>query len=133
MIQGYLRAHRQQQTDAFNHRGQTEDFDQSRAEATDTTHQFGGSDAGRFFFRLKLRPGHSSSAAPVKFSDKVCLLTLSRPRAGSWIMARSLFRLTSTTKWLKFQCRLLTLGNDSNLLIVIYCHVVPDDFVMQFN
>ncbi len=27
----------------------------------------------------------------------------------------------------------IQLGNDSNLLIVVYRHVVPDDFVMQFN
>ncbi len=31
------------------------------------------------------------------------------------------------------QLRLYTIGNDSNLLIVFYVQIVPDDFVMQLH
>ncbi len=30
-------------------------------------------------------------------------------------------------------CRKVSLGNDSNLLIVFYVQIVPDDFVMQLH
>ncbi len=30
-------------------------------------------------------------------------------------------------------CRKVSLGNDSNLLIVFYVQIMPDDFVMQLH
>ncbi|CCQ03097.1 hypothetical protein ECK4_40050 [Escherichia coli O5:K4(L):H4 str. ATCC 23502] len=35
--------------------------------------------------------------------------------------------------WIKFKHNVFIFGNDSNLLIVFYVQIMPDDFVMQLH
>ena len=41
--------------------------------------------------------------------------------------------LRQTLKKLWFRATLFAMGNDSNLLIVFYVQIMPDDFVMQLH
>ncbi|MBS0895261.1 hypothetical protein JK211_14680 [Tatumella sp. JGM130] len=72
-----------------------------------------------------LRVMNSSASPATKKSTLVGSFILNNQLSHSWFY--SPFYRNNDDWFIK------KTGNDSNLLIVIYCHVVPDDFVMQFN
>ncbi len=58
------------------------------------------------------------------------LLGISKKRSISVIMVVT--SLLMSTRYMYFRLT-QTLGNDSNLLIVFYVQIMPDDFVMQLH
>ncbi len=49
------------------------------------------------------------------------------------LIAELLFKLAQKEEESKELCAQVEAGNDSNLLIVFYVQIMPDDFVMQLH
>ncbi|MDZ6717722.1 hypothetical protein U4X35_02705, partial [Escherichia coli] len=63
-------------------------------------------------------------------------------RVGEWLVTPSINQISRNGRQLTLEPRLIDLlvffaqhsgGNDSNLLIVFYVQIMPDDFVMQLH